>query len=48
MFETDGVLIYDAAKLDRVSKNEHWFRGNPCDALLLVFMLHAEEDEVRN
>lgn len=41
--ETDGVLAYDAGKLDRVAKNEHWFRGDPRDALLLVFKLRSEE-----
>jgi hypothetical protein len=35
----DGILIYDASKLKRVSKNEHWFLTDPCDALLLVFKL---------
>lgn len=35
----DGILVYDAAKLDRVAKNEHWFKGDPLDALLLVFKL---------
>lgn len=42
LLETDGILVYDADKLDRVSKNEHWFRRDPCDALLLVFKLRAE------
>ncbi|WP_421871920.1 hypothetical protein [Nitratireductor rhodophyticola] len=43
LFETDGVLVYDAGKLDRVSKNEHWFKGDPRDALLLVFKLRSED-----
>ncbi len=42
LWPTDGVLIYDAAKLDRVAKNEHWFKGDPLDALLLVFRLTEE------
>lgn len=37
--EFEGVLVYDAAKLDRVAKNEHWFCGDPRDALLAVFKL---------
>lgn len=41
--ETDGVLVCDAGKLDRVAKNEHWFKGDPRDALLLLFKLVAEE-----
>ncbi|BBB10710.1 hypothetical protein [Sphingopyxis sp. EG6] len=40
--EFEGVLVYDAAKLDRVAKNEHWFRGDPRDALLAVFKLREE------
>lgn len=43
LFETDGVLAYDASKLERASKNEHWFKGDPCDALLLVFKLRAKD-----
>lgn len=43
LWPTDGVLVYDAAKLDRVAKNEHWFRDDPRDALLLVFRLAEEE-----
>ena len=43
LYETDGVLAYDASKLDRVSKNEHWFKGDPCDALLLVFKLRFQD-----
>ena len=43
LLETDGVLAYDAGKLDRVSKNEHWFKGDPRDALLLVFKLRSED-----
>lgn len=39
LWPTNGILIYDAAKLDRVAKNELWFRGDPRDALLLVFKL---------
>jgi hypothetical protein len=26
-----------------VSKNEHWFKGDPRDALLLVFKLRSED-----
>lgn len=37
--EQDAISIYDADKLERVSKNEHWFTGDPHDALLLVFRL---------
>lgn len=38
---TDGnaILIYDATKLSRASKNEHWFTGNPKDALLMIFII---------
>lgn len=43
LLETDGVLVFDASKLDRVSKNEHWFKGDPRDALLLVFKLRSED-----
>lgn len=43
LLETDGVLAYDAGKLDHVSKNEHWFKGDPRDALLLVFKLRSED-----
>lgn len=35
----EGILIYDATKLQRVAKNEHWFLTDPCEALLLVFIL---------
>ncbi|RJX66078.1 hypothetical protein D6858_14040 [Tsuneonella suprasediminis] len=45
LLETDGVLVYDASKLDRVSKNEHWFKGDPRDALLLVFKLRSEDSD---
>jgi hypothetical protein len=44
LFERDGVLVYDATKLNRVSKNEHWFMGDPCGALLLVFKLREENE----
>lgn len=37
--ETHGLLVYDEMKLKRVSKNEHWFKGNPIDALLMIFKL---------
>lgn len=40
--EMNGVLVYDATKLNHVSKNEHWFTGDPCDALMLVFKLRDE------
>lgn len=42
--EFEGVLVYDAAKLDRVTKNEHWFRGDPRDALLAVFKLRDDDN----
>ena len=35
--EHNGILIYDASKLERVSKNELWFRTSPIEALLMVF-----------
>lgn len=35
--DVDGILIYDASKLTRASNNEHWFNGDPCDALLAIF-----------
>lgn len=37
--ETHGLLVYDEKKLKRASKNEHWFQGNPIDALLMIFKL---------
>lgn len=37
--DEDGILIYDPAHLRRVSKNEHWFEGDPLHALLAVFRL---------
>jgi len=45
LLDTDGVLVYDANKLDRVSKNEHWFRDDPRDALLAVFTLRSLDEE---
>ncbi len=41
--EQDGILIYDASKLKRVSKNEHWFLTDPREALLLVFTIEPDE-----
>ena len=35
----DGILIYDPAFLQRVSKNEYWFLDDPKKALLLIFLL---------
>jgi hypothetical protein len=35
----EGILVYDASKLERVSKNEHWFLTSPLEALLLVFTI---------
>lgn len=43
LLETDGVLANDAGKLDRASNNEHWFKGDTRDALLLVFKLRSED-----
>lgn len=37
----EGLLIYDASRLQRVAKNEHWFMTDPQEALLLVFTLDA-------
>ncbi|MGC0894110.1 hypothetical protein [Pantoea agglomerans] len=37
--ECDGILIYDQSKLERVSKNEHWFASSPLDALMTIFKL---------
>lgn len=37
--ECDGILIYDQSKLERVSKNEHWFSSSPLEALLMIFKL---------
>lgn len=37
--ESHGILIYDPAKLCRMSKNEHWFTCAPSLALLAVFKL---------
>lgn len=42
LFESDGVLVYDAGKLDRVAKNEHWFKSDPRDALLFIFKLRSD------
>lgn len=41
--EHDGILIYDASKLKRVSKNEHWFLTDPKEALLLIFTIKFDE-----
>lgn len=38
--ECDGILIYDQSKLERVSKNEHWFSSSLLDALLMIFKLN--------
>ncbi len=43
--DREGILIYDASQLRRVSKNEHWFLGDPREALLLVFKLVPEDEE---
>ncbi len=40
--EENGILVYDAAKLRRVAKNEHWFECDPRSALLAVFRLAVE------
>lgn len=37
----NGILVYDASKLKRVSKNEFWFLTNPKDALVTVFIVKA-------
>jgi hypothetical protein len=42
--EQHGILIYDPLKLDQVSKNEHWFKDDPIDALLMIFTLAGDED----
>ena len=39
LFDRHGILVYDPAKLYRAAKNEHWFRGDPKDALLAIFKL---------
>jgi hypothetical protein len=40
--EHNGILIYDASKLERVSKNELWFCTSPIEALLMVFKLSRQ------
>ncbi len=42
--ETQGILVYDTAKLRQVAKNEYWFKGDPRDALLFVMHLADEDD----
>mgnify|MGYP001454224239 CR=1 FL=1 len=37
--DQDGILIYNPAHLEHVAKNEHWFLGDPREALLAVFYL---------
>jgi len=37
--EANGILVYDASKLQRVSKNELWFLTDPRDALACVFVV---------
>lgn len=37
--DANGILVYDASKLTRVSKNELWFVTDPRDALLMVFLI---------
>lgn len=44
--EAEGILIYDASKLERVAKNEHWFKVPPLEALLMVFTL-VDSDDVK-
>lgn len=41
----EGIIVYDAAKLDRVAKNEYWFRGPPLEAVLLVFTIEEQTED---
>jgi hypothetical protein len=41
--DQNAILIYDATKLSRASKNEHWFNGDPRDALLMIFIISEDE-----
>ena len=34
--ELDAFIVYDPARLNRVSANEYWFRTTPLDAALLL------------
>jgi len=42
--KADAILVYDAAKLNRVSPNEYWFRTTPLDASLLILCIDEAED----
>lgn len=44
--DRSGILIYNASRLMRVAKNEHWFIGDPREALLLVFTLAPEDEDI--
>jgi hypothetical protein len=46
--EFDGILVYDAGKLERVSKNELWFKSDPRDALMLVFKVRSDDEDEGN
>lgn len=37
--EQNVILVYNASLLYRASKNEHWFTGDPRDALLMIFVI---------
>ncbi len=37
--EANGILVYDASKLKRVSKNEYWFLTDPREALAIVYIV---------
>ncbi|MGO7301374.1 hypothetical protein ACC718_32730 [Rhizobium ruizarguesonis] len=39
LYDTSGILAYDASMLNQVSPNEHWFLADPRRALLLVFLI---------
>ena len=42
--ELNAILVYQAARLHRVSKNEHWFMGDPKEALQMVFVLKPDQE----
>lgn len=42
----NGIVVYHPRGLDRVSKNEYWFNGDPLTVALLVFTLSDPDGEI--
>jgi hypothetical protein len=42
LYDQCGILIYNPSHLEHVAKNEHWFLGDPREALLAVFYLKKD------